>query len=180
MREEFNKKLVFLFTFVSVLFQILKGIVHPCLKFLAFRTSYSIRIRKCYPILFYHLKKLLYQLYNTILQYTQHRNFYFLILLNKIIYPLNYKTNHTPTQPTITTSTNKAHYNHCPPHYKNLIQPTTHTTTKLPTTHTTTTNPPRHQTNLAMAPRKKTQPRPQTNPASTKQTKHNTGQQPSP
>ena len=33
---------------------------------------YSIRIRKCHSILFYHLKKLLYQLYHTILQHTQH------------------------------------------------------------------------------------------------------------
>ena len=46
----------------------------------------SIHIRKSYPILFYHLKNLLYQLYNTILQYTQHLNFYFSILLIKIIY----------------------------------------------------------------------------------------------
>ena len=46
----------------------------------------SIHICKSYPILFYHLKNLLYQLYNTILQYTQHLNFYFSILLIKIIY----------------------------------------------------------------------------------------------
>ena len=32
----------------------------------------SISIRKCYSILFYHLKKLLYYLYHTILQYLQH------------------------------------------------------------------------------------------------------------
>ena len=54
----------------------------------------SIHIQEFYPILFYHPKKLLYQLHNTILQYIQHLNFYFLILLikiiflhNKIIYP---------------------------------------------------------------------------------------------
>ena len=37
------------------------------------RLSYkSIHNRKCHHILFYHLKKLLYQLYYIILQYTQH------------------------------------------------------------------------------------------------------------
>ena len=47
-----------------------------------------------YYILFYHLKKLLYQLYYTILQYFLYLNFYFTIqhikiifLYNKIIYP---------------------------------------------------------------------------------------------
>ena len=40
MREELNKKLVYLFAFVSVPFQILNSIVHPCLKLLAFRVSY--------------------------------------------------------------------------------------------------------------------------------------------
>ena len=51
-------------------------------------------IWKIHPILFYHLKKLFYHLYYTILQHTQHPNFYFLIqhikiiyLHNKIIYP---------------------------------------------------------------------------------------------
>ena len=43
-------------------------------------------IRKFYPILFYHPEKPLYQLYNTVLQYSQHLNFYFPILLIKIIY----------------------------------------------------------------------------------------------
>ena len=54
----------------------------------------SIHIPKFYLILFYHSKKLLYQLYYTILQYSQHLNFYFTIqhiritfLHNKIIYP---------------------------------------------------------------------------------------------
>ena len=54
----------------------------------------SIHIPKFYLILFYHSKKLLYQLYHTILQYSQHLNFYFTIqhiritfLHNKIIYP---------------------------------------------------------------------------------------------
>ena len=46
----------------------------------------SIHSQKFYHILFYHLKKLLYQLYNIILQYTQHSNFYFTILRIKIIY----------------------------------------------------------------------------------------------
>ena len=42
----------------------------------------SISIEECYSILFYHLKKLLYQLYHTILQYTLHPKtllFYFFI-----------------------------------------------------------------------------------------------------
>ena len=54
----------------------------------------SIHISKFYLIIFYHLKKLFYQLYHTILQYSQHSNFYFTIqhikiifLHNKIIYP---------------------------------------------------------------------------------------------
>ena len=54
----------------------------------------SIHISKFYLIIFYHLKKLFYQLYHTILQYSQHFNFYFTIqhikiifLHNKIIYP---------------------------------------------------------------------------------------------
>ena len=62
------------------------------LKMLNFRKSN--RIKKFYFILFYHFKKSLYQLYKTILQYIQHPNFYFPILLikiiflhNKIIYP---------------------------------------------------------------------------------------------
>ena len=46
----------------------------------------SIHNRKFYHILFYHPKKSLYQLFNTILPYIQHPNFYFLILLIKIIY----------------------------------------------------------------------------------------------
>ena len=46
----------------------------------------SIHSQKFHPILFYHLKKLLCQLYNTILQYTHHPNFYFPILLIKIIF----------------------------------------------------------------------------------------------
>ena len=48
--------------------------------------SKSIHIRECYSILFYHFKKSLYQLYITIFQYTQHPNFYFSILLIKILY----------------------------------------------------------------------------------------------
>ena len=48
--------------------------------------SKSIHIRECYSILFYHSKKSFYQLYNTIFQYTQNLNFYFSIILIKIIY----------------------------------------------------------------------------------------------
>ena len=48
----------------------------------------SIHIPKLYHILFYYLKKLLYQLYYTILQYSQHP-FYFLIQYIKIIYLYN-------------------------------------------------------------------------------------------
>ena len=40
-------------------------------------------------ILFYHLKKLLYQLYHIILQHTQHPIFYFPIQYIKIIYLYN-------------------------------------------------------------------------------------------
>ena len=50
-------------------------------------TYKSILIRKFYPILFYHLKKSLYQLYHIILQYTKHPNFCFIIQHIKIIYP---------------------------------------------------------------------------------------------
>ena len=46
----------------------------------------SIRIQYLHKIIFYHLKKLLYYLYHIILQHTQHPNFYFPILLIKIIY----------------------------------------------------------------------------------------------
>ena len=48
--------------------------------------SQSIHISKFYHILFYHPKKLIYQLYHTILQYSQYLNFYFTIQHNKIIY----------------------------------------------------------------------------------------------
>ena len=46
----------------------------------------SIRIQYLHKIIFYHFKKLLYYLYHIILQHTQHPNFYFPILLIKIIY----------------------------------------------------------------------------------------------
>ena len=48
----------------------------------------SIYIPKFYPILFYHLKKLLYQLYHTILQYTLHSKtlFFFPFYLNILFY----------------------------------------------------------------------------------------------
>ena len=52
-------------------------------------TYKSILIWKFYPILFYHLKKSLYQLYHIILQYTKHLNFCFIIQHIKIIYPYN-------------------------------------------------------------------------------------------
>ena len=45
----------------------------------------SIHNGKCHTILFYHPKKLFYQLYHIILQYTQHPNFYFTIQYIKII-----------------------------------------------------------------------------------------------
>ena len=44
---------------------------------------------KFYSILFYHQKKLLYQLYHIILQHTQHPIFYFPIQYIKIIYLYN-------------------------------------------------------------------------------------------
>ena len=49
------------------------------------RDCKSICIQKFYLIPFYYSKKLLYQPYNTILQYIQHPNSYFPILLIKII-----------------------------------------------------------------------------------------------
>ena len=94
----------------------------------------SIRIRKCYSILFYHLKKLLYQLYHTILQHSQHSNFYFPILLIKKIYPPTPQfyfpilfNNHKLTETTITT---------CPPllHYTHLTPPPPVATYNLPST----------------------------------------------
>ena len=51
-----------------------------------FMATKSIHNRFSYLILFYHPKKLFYQLYHTILQYTQYPNFYFPILLIKIIF----------------------------------------------------------------------------------------------
>ena len=58
----------------------------------------SIHIPKLYHILFYYLKKLLCQLYYTILQYSQYPSFYFTIqhikiifLYNNIIYPKTQK-----------------------------------------------------------------------------------------
>ena len=74
----------------------------------------SIHIPKFYPIRFYHPKNLLYQLYHTILQYSQHPNFYFTIqhikiifLHNKIIYPkTQIKTKTQITSATTTTTKN--------------------------------------------------------------------------
>ena len=47
--------------------------------------SKSIHNEKCHHILFYHPKKLLYQLYHTILQYTQHPISYLHHLFSKIL-----------------------------------------------------------------------------------------------
>ena len=52
-------------------------------------TCKSIHNGECYPILFYHIKKLIYQLYHTILQYTQHSktlSFFFPFYLNILFY----------------------------------------------------------------------------------------------
>ena len=48
----------------------------------------SIHNSKCHLILFYYPKKLFYQLYHTILQYTQHHKtfFFFLFYLNILFY----------------------------------------------------------------------------------------------
>ena len=79
----------------------------------------SICILLFYHILFYHIKKSLYQLYHTILQYSQHPNFYFTIqhikiifLHDKTIYPkIQIKTEtqkpKSPLQPPATTTTTK-------------------------------------------------------------------------
>ena len=111
----------------------------------------SIRIRKCYSILFYHLKKLLYQLYHTILQHSQHSNFYFPILLIKIIYPPTPQfyfpilfNNHKLTETTITTFPPLLHYTH-------LTPPPAVATYNLPST----------------PPKKKKTPRPSTPPSLT-------------
>ena len=49
----------------------------------------SIHISKFYLIIFYHSKKILYQLYHTILQYSQHPYFYFTIQHIRITFPHN-------------------------------------------------------------------------------------------
>ena len=57
----------------------------------------SISIEECYSILFYHLKKLLYQLYHTILQYTLHPKtllFYFFIKILFFNLSLLFLSNH--------------------------------------------------------------------------------------
>ena len=100
--------------------------------------------------LFNHLIKLLYQLNNTILQYIQHPNFYFPILLIKIIFLHNkiiylkiiiiyntihylfslsfllFKNDHKFTKTTIITSPPLLHYTHLTPpllHYTYLTPP---------------------------------------------------------
>ena len=100
--------------------------------------------------LFNHLIKLLYQLNNTILQYIQHPNFYFPILLIKIIFLHNkiiylkiiiiyntihylfslsfllFKNDHKFTKTTIITSPPPLHYTHLTPpllHYTYLTPP---------------------------------------------------------
>ena len=98
--------ILFLVTFSNLVLVITKLVCHQTwyhrivcdINFLKMLTLYlfvsnlasnrNIRIRKCNLILFYHLKKLLYQLHNTILQFIQHSNFYFFILLIKIIFLL--------------------------------------------------------------------------------------------
>ena len=47
---------------------------------------FSIHISKFYHILFYHFKKLFYQLHHTILQYFKYHNFYFIIQHIKIVF----------------------------------------------------------------------------------------------
>ena len=46
----------------------------------------SICIKECYPILFYHLKKSLYYLYHTILQYLPHPKTLFLLKYYSLIF----------------------------------------------------------------------------------------------
>ena len=99
-------------------------------------------------------KKLLYQLHNTILQYIQHPNFYFPILLikiiflhNKIIYskiissftishylfflPHSFRNNHKFTETTYTTSPPPLHYTQLTP-----PSPATHNLPSTPKTKT--------------------------------------------
>ena len=61
------------------------------------RLSKSISIEECYSVLFYHPKKLLYQLYHTILQYTLHPKtllFYFFIKILFFNISLLFLSNH--------------------------------------------------------------------------------------
>ena len=66
-----------------LILNILLGLVQPVLPtknkrfYILLPASESIRVLKFYHILFYYSKKLLCQLYHTILQYSQHLNFYF-------------------------------------------------------------------------------------------------------
>ena len=56
----------------------------------------SISIKECHPIFFYHLKKQLYCLYHTILQFLLHQKilfllkYYYLIFLYYFFYPIFY------------------------------------------------------------------------------------------
>ena len=73
----------------------------------------SIHIWEFYNILFYHFKKSLYQLYNMILQYSQHPNFYFTIQHIKIIFIRNkiiYSKTQIKTKTQITSATTYYHH----------------------------------------------------------------------
>ena len=122
--------------------------------------SKSIHIQISYLILFYHPKKLFYQLYHTILQYTQHPNFYFSILLIKIIFLHN-----KIIYPTITIIYNKTHYLF----FLSLYFCSTTTITTTATLHTpdTTTPPPAATHNLPPTHQKKKPTLPPTDPKPT-------------
>ena len=133
---------------------------------MTFLCSQSIYIRISYLILFYHLKKLLHQLYHTILQYTQHHNFYFPILLIKII-SLHNKIIYL----TITIIYNTTHYLFfLSLYFYSTTTITTTTTLHTPDTSTTITTTATH--NLPSTPKKKKKKK--HNPTPTQHHQHNT------
>ena len=59
---------------------------HFSIDFLWLSPTKSTSIKECYAIFFYHLKKQLYYLYHTILQFHQHQKTLFFYFFNKILF----------------------------------------------------------------------------------------------